>query len=187
MENLKKTVSDALKHWYLPLIAGILFVVFGIYIFTVPLAAYVTLSIVFSIAFYFSGFSDIFFALNNQKSLDGWGWYLISGILTVLFGVYLMIYPGITMEILPFVVGFALLFRSFQGLGFALDLKKLGVSWGNLAFVSVLGIILSFILLAKPLAAAISVVTITACTLIIVGVFGILLSFKLKSLKDLKA
>lgn len=185
MKNLKTTFSEALKHWYVPLIAGILFVLFGIYIFTVPVAAYVTLSIMFSIAFYFSGIADIAFALSNQKSLDGWGWYLVSGILTVLFGVYLMTYPAITMEILPFVVGFALLFRSFQGLGFALDLKKLGVSWGTLAFISVLGIILSFILLSKPLAAAISVVTITAITMVVVGIFGILLSFKLKSLKDL--
>jgi uncharacterized membrane protein HdeD (DUF308 family) len=187
MKNLKTSISDAIKNWYVPLVVGIIFIIFGIYIFTVPLAAYATLAILFSLAFYFSGIGDIFFAISNQKSLDGWGWYLVSGILTFLLGIYLMIYPAIALEILPFVVGFALLFRSFHGLGFALDLKELGVGWGTLAFVSVLGILLSFILLAKPIAAAISLVAITAFAIIVAGIFGILLSFQLKKLKDLPA
>jgi len=140
MTNLKTTISSTLKHCYLPLIAGILFIAFGAYIFTVPFAAYATLSIMFSFAFYISGFGDIFFATSNKDSLDGWGWYLVSGILTVLLGIYLMIYPGIIMTILPFVVGFAMLFRSIQGLGFAIGLKKQGLSWGTLTFISVVGI-----------------------------------------------
>jgi len=187
MANSKIQFSNALKNWYVPLVVGILFVLFGIYIFSVPVAAYVTLSLVFSFAFYVSGFGDIYFAINNQKSLDGWGWYLVSGILTVMLGIYLMVYPSISMTILPFVVGFAMLFKSFQGLGFSLDLKKMGLSWGSLAFVSVIGILLSFAMLANPFAAAASIVTITALVIIVVGIYGMMLSFQLKKVKDLPA
>lgn len=187
MKNSTTPFSTALKNWYIPLIAGILFVIFGVYLFTVPEAVYITLSFVFSFAFYISGFGDIYFAISNQKSLDGWFWYLVSGILTVLFGAFLMIFPGITMSILPMVIGFVMMFRSIQGLGFAFDLKKQGVSWGSLAIISVIGIILSFSLLAHPVAAAASVVTITALVIIVVGIYSIMLSLQLKKLKNLAA
>jgi len=187
MANLISTVSNAVKHWYLPLIAGILFIVFGVYIFTVPLDAYITLSVLFSISFLVAGIVEAYFAYANQDSLDGWGWYLVSGMLTFLLGIYLIAYPAISMATLPFVVGFTLLFRAFQGLGFALDLKKLGLSWGTLAFLSVLGIIFSFLLLAQPIYAALSLVTVTAISIIVVGVYGIMLSTTLKKLKDLPA
>lgn len=185
MTNLKSAISNALKHWYVPLIVGILLIAFGVYIFTVPLAAYVTLSVLFSFTFYISGLGDVFFAVTNKDSLDGWGWYLVSGILTFLLGFYLMINPAISMEILPIVVGFVMLFRAIQGLGFAIDLKKLGLDWGTLAFISVVGIILSFLLLAQPLVMAMSIVTITALTIIAAGLFSIMLSLQLKKLKDL--
>jgi uncharacterized membrane protein HdeD (DUF308 family) len=187
MTTLIETISSTLKHWYLPLIVGILFIAFEAYIFTIPLTAYATLSFMFSFAFYISGFGDIFFATSNKDSLDGWGWYLVSGILTTLLGVYLMIYPGVIMTILPFVVGFAMLFRSIQGLGFAIGLKKYGTSWGTLAFISVLGILVSFYLLVTPIAGAGLIVTLTALSIIVVGLYGIMLSLQLKKLKDLPA
>ena len=185
MTTLKETISSTLKHWYLPLIVGILFIVFGVYIFTVPLEAYVTLSILFSVSFFISGVSDTYFAVVNKDALEGWGWYLVSGILTLLFGTYLMMYPAISMATLPFVVGFAFLFRSAQGLGFAIDLKKQGLGWGNLAFTSVLGILFSFLLLSHPILAQISIVTMTALSIVTVGSYSILLSFLLKNAKDL--
>ena len=60
MANLLNTLINSIKHWYVPLILGILFLVFGIYIFTVPLETYVTLSILFSISFITSGLFEIF-------------------------------------------------------------------------------------------------------------------------------
>jgi uncharacterized membrane protein HdeD (DUF308 family) len=182
MTDLKTTISNALKHWYLPLIAGILFIVFGGYIFTIPLTAYLTLAVLFSAIYFVSGVIDIYFAISNKDILDGWGWYLVSGILTFLLGAYLMINPDVTMGVLPYIVGFGMLFRAIQGLGFAIDLKKYDLSWGTLAFISVLGILLSFYLLANPAAGALSIVTVTALIFIVVGIFGVMLSLQLKQL-----
>jgi len=185
MATLVSKISNVLQHWYLPLIVGILFIVFGVYIFTIPLEAYVTLSMLFSASFFVSGVSEIYFSYANKDSLDGWGWYLVSGIVTTLFGAYLMMYPGISMATLPFVVGFAFLFRSAQGLGFAIDLKKLGLPWGSLAFLSLLGILFSFLLLANPIIASTSIVVMTALAIITVGASSIMLALTLKKAKDL--
>jgi uncharacterized membrane protein HdeD (DUF308 family) len=185
MANLKTAITSTLKHWYLPLIVGIIFIILGFYIFTIPLATYATLSMLFSMSFIIVGLVEIYFAYSNRDTLDGWGWYLTSGILTLLLGFYLVINPGISAAVLPYVVGFAMMFRSMQGLGIALDLKKLGLSWGTPAFISVLGILLSFLLIAQPLITGISLVVMTALSIIIVGIYSISLSLTLKKIKDL--
>ncbi|WP_292011108.1 DUF308 domain-containing protein [Chryseobacterium sp.] len=185
MPSLLKSFRNSVKHWYIPLILGILFIVLGIYVFSSPLATYLALSILFSASFIVSGLFDIFFSIQNSKSLNGWGWYLVSGLLSFGMGIFLIAYPQISMSILPFIVGFTVMFRSFQLLGISLDLKDAHVlKWGNLAIFSVLGIILSFMLLANPIFSGISLVVLTGLAFILVGVASIILAFDLKKLKD---
>jgi uncharacterized membrane protein HdeD (DUF308 family) len=144
------------------------------------------LSVFFSISFIISGLLDIIFAIQNSKDLKSWGWYLVNGILTLALGIYLSVYPEISMSILPFVVGFTLLFRSFLLLGFAFDLKELKVvSWGDIALLSVLGILFSFLLIANPFFTGISLVSLTALSFLFAGITSIAFSFKLKKLKDI--
>lgn len=185
MTKLLSTLTNAVKHWYIPLVVGILFIVLGIYVFTVPLETYITLSVIFSISFIVSGLSEVYFSIQNSKILSGWGWYLVGGIFSVAMGVYLLMYPGISIVVLPFVVGFTVMFRSFQLLGIAFDLKDMGIlRWGNLAIGSTLGIVFSFLLLANPLFSGISLVTVTALAFIFLGVALAVLSFDLKKVKD---
>ena len=99
-------------------------------------------------------------------------------------GIFLLMYPALSMFILPLVVGFTLLFRSFELLGFAFEEKEAGVlNWGNLAIVSVLSIILSFILIANPIFTGISLVVFTGLAFIFTGISSVILSFNLKKLK----
>lgn len=186
MANLFQTFTNTVKHWYIPLIFGILFLICGFYVFSVPLATYVTLSIFFSVSFLFSGITEVFFSLQNSKSLQGWGWFLVSGLLTTAIGVYLIAYPQISMSILPFVIGFTLLFRSFQLLGFAFDLKSMKIkSWGNVALASAGGIIFSLLLIFNPIFAGISLVTLTGVSFIFMGIASIMLALDLRKIKKI--
>ena len=88
------------------------------------------------------------------------------------------------MEVLPFVVGFMLLFRSFELLGFAFEVKEAGIlNWGNLAIASILGIIVSFVLLAWPVFTGVWLVVLTGLAFIFTGIASIILSLNLKKLK----
>ena len=185
MKSLLTHFTNSVKHWYVSLFIGIIFIIMGMYIFTTPLETYVSLTFIFSISFIISGIMEIYFSIENRKILKGWGWYLTGGILTLAMGIYLLMYPAVSIVFLPFYVGFTLLFRSFHLLGFSFDLKEMQVlSWGNVAISSVLGIVLSFMLLANPLFTGISIVSITAITFMFVGVASIVLAFNLKKLKD---
>ncbi|WBV56628.1 DUF308 domain-containing protein [Chryseobacterium daecheongense] len=185
MPNLLKSFRNSVKHWYIPLILGILFIGCGVYVFSSPLETYLTLSLLFSVSFIVSGIFDIFFSINNAKVLNGWGLYLVTGLLSFIMGVYLVSYPQISMTILPFIVGFTVMFRSFQLLGISFDLKDAHVlRWGNLAIFSILGIILSFMLLANPIFSGMSLVVLTGLSFIFVGVASVILAFDLKKIKD---
>lgn len=185
MATFLKTVRNTVKHWYLPAIIGVLFVLLGVYLLSVPEVTYFSLAIFFSLSFLFSGVLEILFSIQNRRELEGWGWYLASGIFSFLIGVVLISRPEIAATTLPFFVGFSLLFRSFQGLGFAFDLKNYGMmQWGNLAILSILGIIFSFLLISNPIFTGISLVVLTAMSFIFTGVYAIVLSFQLKKLKS---
>lgn len=179
-----KSIRGVIKHWYLPLIIGALFLIIGLYTLFSPAEAYLTLAILFSLSFLFSGISDIFFSIANRNELDNWGWTLATGILTTIVGIILYIHPGISMVTLPFIIGFLFLFRSVAGIGVALDMKNYGVdSWGYLLTLGVLGTILSFLMIWNPMFAGMTLVAITGMILLTIGVFHILLALKLKKLK----
>ncbi|MCO4821810.1 MAG: DUF308 domain-containing protein [Flavobacteriaceae bacterium] len=186
MSNFVKTVTNTVKHWYIPLIVGLIFIGIGIYTLLSPLESYLTLSILFSLSFLFSGLSEIMFSISNHKEIDNWGWTLTFGILTFLLGLLLIMNPAISITTLPIYVGFVVLFRSIMGISYALELKNYGIiDWGNLMAVGILGLIFSFILIWNPLFAGFTIVVWTGLAIIIGGVFSVYLSFKLKKIKSI--
>jgi uncharacterized membrane protein HdeD (DUF308 family) len=185
MSAFLKTITNSVKHWYILLIIGLILIAFGIYIFTVPLETYLTLSFVFSTSFIVAGVLEIFFSIQNHKEIECWGWYLTGGILDFFLGIILFVIPIISITTLPFFVGFTLLFRSFRYLGFAFDLKNYGVlEWGYAALSSVISILFSFILIANPIFTGFSLITLTALSFIFAGISAVTLSFSMKKLKN---
>jgi len=184
MTTLFQTITKSVKHWYIPMVIGIIMLAVGIYVFFVPVETYLTLSVLFIISFVIKGLLEIFFSIRNHKILQGWGWYLIGGLLSLAGGIILSIYPGISIVILPFVVGFTLFFFSFLLLGFSFEMKNLRIlSWGNAAILSVIGVIFSFMLIVSPLISGISIVLITGVSFILTGVSSLVLSFDLRKVR----
>src|SRR5579859_2160919 len=121
MSNVFESIRADVKNWWWYLVIGVIFIIVGIAIYAKPLDGYVSLSILFSIVILSSGFSQIFFSLSNSSILRGWGWILVSGILDLAIGTYLLTYPLLTMATLPYFVGFWLVIRSFYLMGASFD------------------------------------------------------------------
>ncbi|HLO80282.1 MAG TPA: DUF308 domain-containing protein [Chitinophagaceae bacterium] len=180
------TVINSIKYWYIPLIIGIILLLVGFYVFATPATSYLTLSVIFSLSFLASGILQVAFSIANRNQLYGWGWYLAGGILYTLCGLILISRPDISITTLPFVVGFFVMFKSVNILAWAFDLKNLGIiQWGNIAIVGILGIIFSFILIWNPVIAGLSLVSCTALAFIFAGIAAIMVSVKLKNIKNL--
>jgi uncharacterized membrane protein HdeD (DUF308 family) len=178
--------NNITKHWYLYLIIGILFIGVGIWVFITPVASYFALAILFSVTIFVSGIFEIIYSIANRKEMDNWGWVLTGGIIDLLIGIWLMSSPLLSISVLPFVVGFMLMFRSMMAIGFSFDIRNLTYyGWGWLVALGILGLLLSFILIWNPLFAGLTIVIWTGGAFITLGIYRIILSFKLKQIQKL--
>lgn len=178
-----KSIQNALKHWYIPLLVGVFFVIVSIVTFTSPASSLVALTLLFSLSFLFGGISEIIFSVASKDQLQNWGWSLAFGIITLLVGLLLLSNPDLSMITLAFYVGFAILFRSIAAISFAIDIKKYGSKgWGSLLVLGILGAVFSFILLWNPIFAGLSIVLLVALSFLFAGLFSIVLSFQLRKL-----
>ena len=182
-----KTIFDELKqevkNWWVSLILGILYVAVALGLMFFPFNGYAALSILFSISMLVSGLLEIAFAVSNRQRVSSWGWYLAGGVIDMILGLYLVTYPVLSMEVIPFIIAFWLMFRGFASTGYAMDLKRYGTrNWGWYMAFGVLAILCSIGIIWQPGLGALSLVYMIAYTLLIIGIFRVMLSFELKSL-----
>lgn len=181
-----KTIKHAIKHWYLFLIAGLALIAGAIWVLSDLEYSWVWAAYIFSLSFVVSGAIETIFAIVNRNTIDNWGWKLVQGLITLGVGIALMKDPGISKVTLPLYVGFVILFRSMNAIGISLDLKRYGLSdWRNLMGLGIIGILIGFILIVNPEIGGLSIAVWAGIGLIIMGVFNIYLSFKLKKLHDI--
>lgn len=184
-QTILKEIKEAVKYWWLLLLTGLLLIAVGIWVFASPAAAYLSLSVLFGASILTIGFFETVFAITASKSMKGWGWTLASGLLDIVIGSYLLVYPTVTMAILPFVLGFWLLFRGFSAIGFSFDLKSYGdLNWGWFLLLAIGIIIFAFMILAVPAFGVANIIAWTGLSFIFAGVFRIILAFSLKKWKS---
>src|SRR4030095_11185079 len=169
-QTILRSIREAVNYWWLLLLSGLILILIGIWIIASPAAAYLSLSLIFAISILFVGIFEIAFALTVRKSMDGWGWTLASGILDLVIGGYLLAYPQVTMAVLPFIVGFWLLFRGFSALGFAFDVKSYGATgWGWLLVLAIAIIFFGIMVLAVPAFGVANILVWTSLSFIMAG------------------
>ncbi|MEO2071140.1 MAG: DUF308 domain-containing protein [Zunongwangia sp.] len=177
---METTLYNLTKHWYIPLIIGLLFVGVGIWVFRTPAESYLTLTLLFSISFLVSGIFEIFYSVTNRKNLYGWVWNLVGGIANAIIGILLLSKPEVSLIVFPIYIGLWLLFRSILAVGTSLGL---GLGSGYLLVLGILGILFSFVLLWNPLFAGLTVVYWTGFGLLVFGIYNIIFSFQARKIK----
>lgn len=181
---MKELLETRLKHWYLPLILGIISIILGIVVFRTPMATFLTIAVFFSFGFMISGIVEAVYAFINRKELDIWGWYLALGILTFIVGLQLIMRPDLSVMLLTLYIGFWLLFRSIMYISSAIDLKRLHSSnWGWVLAFGILGVIFSFLLLWNPIATSITVSIWIGFGLISLGILQLILAISMRKIK----
>ncbi len=176
--------KSTLKHWYVPLIIGILLVLLGILSMMTPLGTYVAISMFVSVAFLFSGILQLIFAISNKNEIDGWGWQLAAGIIYTLLGLYIVVNPQITMLTLPFVIAFFAFIQAIFGIATAIEFKQIGLkNWGWMLFWSILGSLFALILIFNPALSGLYIVYMLSFAIIFSGIISISMAFQLRSIR----
>lgn len=183
--ELLKSIKNRIKNWWIPSVVGVVFIFTGIYTLVNPDISYVSLSLLFSISFLFSGISEIFFSISNRKEMDNWGWILAYGILTTIVGLFLVSHPLLTLEIFSLYVAFLILFRSISGISFSCELKDMGIeNWWITLIISVALLFFAITALLFPGLAGLTAIYWVGMGIILAGIIAIYYSLQLKKVKD---
>lgn len=182
--GITSTVTGIVKNWWWFIVKGLVFLIAAIAVACNPLEGYVGLSVLFSVVMLVSGISQVAFAISNSGVIPGWGWTLVSGALDLLIGIYLVMFPLVSMATLPLFIGFWLLFRSFYLMGVSFDLRSLHVpGWGGLLAGSILLALLSFGMLCYPVAGALGIITFSVAAFGLGALLNIIFAFQLRKVK----
>ena len=181
-ENLTNKVSRAIKHWWLLMLAGLLCIAMGIVVFVFPLESYVTLAILFGVLMLAVGAAQLIIASSSGNYLAMRGYVIVGGVLDLILGIFLCIYPYVTLMALPIMMGIWMMYHSFMIIAFGGDMEtfKLGGS-GLVIAGGIVLLLLSILVLVNPLGAGVAtVVVIAGVGLLVFGGLLCALSLKMK-------
>ena len=166
------------------MLAGILCIIAGICVFAFPLESYVTLSILFGVLMLLTGAAQLIIASTSGNYLVMRGYFIVGGVLDVILGIFLCVYPGVSLVVLPIMMGLWLMYHSFMIISFGGDMDTFRLSGGGmLILLGVLLLILSIFVLVDPFSVGVvTVLTVAGVGLIMLGLIFCAISVKLKDL-----
>ena len=183
-ENLANRVGRAVQHWWLMMLAGILCFALGIAVFVFPLDSYVALSIMAGIIMLLVGAAQLIVASTSGNYLTMRGYMLVGGLIDLILGLLLCVYPGMSMALLPIMLGIWMMYHSFMIIAFGGDMetfKVKGSFWTVIGGVILLAF--SFIVLINPFSAGVAAVIVFAGIGLLV--FGFMLCWMSIILRDI--
>jgi len=181
-ENLAARAARAIRHWWLLMLAGLLAIAAGICVFVFPVESYVTLSILFGILMLITGAVQLIIASTSGNYLMMRGYIIVGGVLDVILGIFLCVYPGISLFLLPIMMGFWLMYHSFMIIALGGDMSTFKIPGNGMMILGgVLLLLLSIFVLVDPFSVGVvTVLTVAGAGLILLGVLMCSISVALK-------
>jgi uncharacterized membrane protein HdeD (DUF308 family) len=112
------------------------------------------------------------------------GYFIVGGILDVILGIFLCVYPGVSLFVLPILMGLWMLYHSFIIISFGADMDTFRLSGGGMFTVfGILLLMLSVFVLVDPFSVGVATVLFVAGVgLILLGLLFCSISVKLRDL-----
>lgn len=178
MRTLNEEMSRPARHRWMAFIQGIIYAVVGLYMMLAPIVSYVALSFIFSVAILITGILEILYAAGNRHT-PNWGWRLGGGVIDLLIGVFLIVYPFLSVEVIPLLIAFWLLFRGLAAIGDALDMRHYGaLRCVTYTVFGVVAIICALFMLWQPAIGMVYALYIVSIAFIVIGISKIVASFE---------
>ena len=163
----------------LAILAGVLYSVSAIYLMVNPAANLLGISWLLAFGVLLGGISEIVFYFKLPKLMRD-GWKLLSGILTLVFGVYLLLGGFVALPVvLPTLIGIWLIVFNVTRLVRAFKIRHVLSRLSNfLLWTGIFGLLLGILLLSNPLYGSLYVAYLVALSFLYQGVTLILDAFR---------
>lgn len=177
-------IEQLLRNWWIPVVRGVLGVLFGILVFVYPLAAAEAFVYLFGAYALVDGISALALAFDVSRAR---GWLILSGIAGIAAGILAYVYPGAAAVTLVYIAAsWAIVTGAFEIIA-AFDWRKLLADMWMLGLAGVLSIIVGVLLFSSPGAGLIAWAWLIGIYAIIYGGLYIAAGFRLKSLQPAPA
>lgn len=165
------------KNWYMVLIKGIIMVLLALLIFMSPASALLTYVLYIGIGFIIAGIVRLIQGFTVKGISANWGWIVFEGVMDIFLGYILMAHPGLTVSILPIMIGF---WAAFYGIFLVIDAFSGTGGMGIKLISGILIIILANTIIFNPVAFGLTMAIWLGVMLMVVGIYNIIISFSLK-------
>lgn len=172
--------TSLFKNWWALTIKGVLAIIFGLIIFLSPGIGAVALAYYFGFLVIFTGIFMIVGAFAHKSVNQNWGWWLFEGILDIILGIIVLVYPLMSIAVFILFIGvWAIFMGAAQVISFFTT--SAGGKWLFL-LSGVISTIFGVLLILNPLLGAISLTMLIGIFLLVYGIFAVMLSFKIKGM-----
>jgi uncharacterized membrane protein HdeD (DUF308 family) len=165
------------KYWYLVLIKGIIMILLAMLIFMSPAGAMLTYVLYIGIGFIIAGIVRIVQGISAKGELTSWGSIVFEGVMDLILGYILLAHPGLTLTILPFMIGF---WGAFYGVFLVIDAFSGTGSMGLKIISGILIFILANMIMFNPISFGLTLAIWIGVMLLFAGIYNIIVSFSLK-------
>ena len=173
------------RHWWVPVIRGIVAIVFGIIAFTHPGLAATTLVLFFGAWVLIDGIFRVVGAIGHRASDPDWGWHLVIGLLGIIVGLLTFHAPGITaLALVIYIAAWALMIGASE-IAIAIKMRREIKGEWFLILMGLASIVFAVLLLWNPIAGAAAVIWLIAWYAVVMGVLAIFFGCRLRSLRTL--
>ena len=183
---MNQEVIEAKKsqYWWVPLLFGMVFILIGYWILRSPEESFEKITKYIGVIILISGTIQLFFTIKNRKGIPGWGFQLAGDLFDLAVGAALVINPSLLLKLITLFVGIWLIANAISIFMKAAEARKDQNKYWTWEFaLGLFLMVLAAIFLWHPMLLGISIAIWTALAFIILGIFRIVLTFRLRSLR----
>ncbi|WP_428331241.1 HdeD family acid-resistance protein [Mucilaginibacter sp.] len=169
------SVDRSIRHWWVFVLRGALFILVGIYMVANPATSFVALGFVFGLIILLAGVTELLRVVRD-KDAGSRSWHLMLGIVDIILGIVLMGHVATSVAILRIIVGFWFLFRGISLFSFS------RITGGSvlLTIGAVLNIIFALMIIFNAVFGSLTIIIFIAIAFIITGLMNVWLGYRLK-------
>jgi len=161
---------------------GLFGIVIGIIILTRPIASVAALALVVALWAMIEGIVAIMYAFELRSVVQHWWVLLLTGVVSVLFGVAaLYYYPGLSLSFIVVWAAWWLLTAGAIAAFVAIQERRVGISWGWTMAFGVLSIVAGILAIMNPGVTLAWLLSLLAAFGIVGGVMRLVIAFRLQS------
>ena len=178
VENLGSILS---RNWWLMLLRGLAAIGFGILVFAKPGVSLQVLVYLFGVYVLVEGILGVSLAVQARNTIDSWGVLLLWGLLGVTVGILAFIKPDITALALLFYIALWAIATGVLEIAVAVRLRELITNEWLLILAGVASVAFGVLLIARPDAGALAVLSLIGAYAIVFGVLVLIFAFRIRS------